>query len=52
MCSSDLKREALQFVSRSARDLWSLPELKPEDKEKIGRDILRVSDKWDKVRCD
>lgn len=44
------KKEALEFISRSAKDLWSLPELGPDDKQKIGRDMERVHQKWVKVR--
>ncbi|XP_067947788.1 dystrophin-like isoform X2 [Watersipora subatra] len=43
------KREALEFVSRSAKDLWTLPELGPDDKLKIGRDLEKVNRKWQKV---
>lgn len=44
------KKEAVNFVARSAKDLWNLPGLKADDKEKLGRDMQRINRKWGMVR--
>lgn len=36
-------------MSLSIRDLWTVPGLSSDDKEKIGRDLQRVNRKWAKV---
>lgn len=39
----------MEFISKSVKELWTLPSLKVEEKERIGKDIQRINRKWGKI---